>query len=126
MRLLLAEKLDFELAEKLAVEWILSEAAIEDEFPYTQGDAHLAIVTSDSKTNTKYYSKVAQQHCQKMEDMFIPHLRTLKDLAILVQHNDDDVDGAHHKSILKTGDTVNCRLLLLAVLPLELLDPNKP
>ena len=55
-----------------------------------------------------------------MEDVFIPHLRTLKDLAILVQLDDDDADGAHHKSILKTGDTVNCRLLLLAVLTLEL------
>jgi len=41
------------LAEQLVVEWIVSEATIEDEFPYTQGDAHLAIVTSDSKTNTK-------------------------------------------------------------------------
>ena len=126
MTLLLAEKVAVELAEKLAVEWILSEAAIEDEFPYTQGDAHLAIVTSDSKTNTKYYNQLAQQHCQKMEDVFIPRLRTLQELAMLVLHDDDDADGAHHKSILKTGDTVNCRLLLLAVLPLELLDPNKP
>ena len=109
------------LAEQLVNEWtVLDAAAIEDEFPYTQGDAHLAIVTSDSKTNTQYYNQLAQQHCQKMEDVFIPHLRTLKDLAILVQHDDDNVDGAHHKSILKTGDTVNCRLLLLAVLTLEL------
>ena len=123
MTLLLAEKVAVELAEKLAVEWILSEAAIEDEFPYTQGDAHLAIVTSDTKTNTKYYNQLAQQHCQKMEDMFIPHLRTLKDLAILVQHDDDDVDGAHHKSILKTGDIVNCRLLLLALLPIRIIRP---
>jgi hypothetical protein len=114
------------LAEQLVVEWIVSEATIEDEFPYTQGDAHLAIVTSDSKTNTKYYNKLAQQQCKMMEDAFIPRLRTLEDLAILVQHDDDDTDGAHHKSILKTGDTANCRLLLLAALPLELLDPNKP
>ena len=111
MTLLLAEKLAVKLAEKLAVEWILSEAAIEDEFPYTQGDAHLAIGTSDSKTNTKYYSKVAQQRCQKNEDAFIPRLRTLQDLAILVQHDDDDADDAHHKSILKTGDRENCKVI---------------
>jgi hypothetical protein len=97
-----------------------------DEFPYTNDDAHLAIGTSDSKTNTKYYMKVAQQRCQMIEDAFIPRLRTLQELAILVQHDDDDADDAHHKSILKTGDTVNCRLILLAALPLELLDPNNP
>jgi hypothetical protein len=87
---------------------------------------YVAIGTSDSKTNTKYYIKVAQQRCQKNEDAFIPRLRTLQELAILVQHDDDDADDAHHKSILKTGDTVNCRLLLFAALPLELLDTNKP
>jgi hypothetical protein len=70
--------------------------------------------------------KVAQQHCQMIEDTFIPRLRTLQQLAILTQNDDDYADDAHHKSILKTGDTVNCRLILLAALPLELLDPNNP
>jgi hypothetical protein len=66
-----------------------------DILSYTYGDAHLAIGTSDSKTNTKYtkyYIKVAQQRCQKNEDAFIPRLRTLQELAILVQHDDDDAD----------------------------------
>ena len=112
------------LAEQLVNDWtVLDAAAIEDEYPYTQGDAHLAIVTSDSKTNTKYYNQLAQQHCQKMEDVFIPCLRTLQGLAILVLHDDDDADGAHHKSILKTGDIVNCRLLLLALLPIRIIRP---